>query len=220
MVQQRRLRRGLHQGPRHPGAALRRLRRCHGRLRRGSTSSSPSAPGPRSARCATEAGLDRYRDARRARCASGWSSAIGVLLGADRRRVGVGPVAHVPAVAPPAVVRHRRPVLRARTSASSSSTLPWFHYVVNFALMTIVLGARRRRRSCTTSSAASGCSRAATRSPAPPRCSSRCCSGCSCWSRRVDYWLDRFDLTTDQGRPLHRHQLHRRSTPCSRRRTS
>ncbi len=32
------------------------------------------------------------------------------------------------------------------------------------------------------------------------RCSSRCCSASSCCSRPLDYWLDRFDLTTDQGR--------------------
>jgi hypothetical protein len=78
-------------------------------------------------------------------------------------------------------------------------SLPWFHYVVNFALMTIVLaligavivhylfgGIRLQARGDKVAGAA--------------QVQFSVLLGLFVLVKAVDYWLDRFDLTTDQGR--------------------
>ncbi|CAA9343043.1 MAG: INTEGRAL MEMBRANE PROTEIN (Rhomboid family), partial [uncultured Nocardioidaceae bacterium] len=110
VVRQPRVRRGVQQGARDPGAAVRALRRAHGRLRRAqrrhrlpppaqlpADGGGPGArPLPRRAGPAAQVGGPRDRRA----------------AGAHRRRFRLRTVALVPAVAPRAAVRHRRPLLQ------------------------------------------------------------------------------------------------------------
>ncbi len=98
--------------------------------------------------------------------------------------------------------------------------LPWLHYLVDFAMAVTVLALLA---AAVVHYLFGGIRLQATQRPALRRGAGAALGAarrCSCWSRRVDYWLDRYDLTTDSGGLFTGIDLHRRATRCCRPRTS
>ena len=182
----------------HAGAALHRLRRWSWAASSPPTWSSPSGTGRRSGRCRrrrTSSATARSWS----RCAPGWSSRSRGLLALVAGGSAAGSVALLPAVAQRRRLRHRR------TPTSSGHRL--------LHLRPAVAALRRQlrdddgrcsawspRSSCTTSSAASRCSRARDKVSGAAQVQFSVLLGLFVLFKAVDYWLDRFDLTTDQGR--------------------
>ncbi len=108
--------------------------------------------------------------------------AVAAMLAPLRRQLRLRPVAPVPAVAQPARRSAPRTPTSTRTSGSTSSSCPGCTTSSTSAWRSRC-SACSRPPSCTTCSAASACRPSRTGSPAPRRCTSRCCSGCSCSSR-------------------------------------
>ena len=98
--------------------------------------------------------------------------------------------------------------------------LPWLHYLVDFGHGAAVLSAAGR----------GGRALPVRRHPAAVASGNRLSGaaqvqisvllGLFVLLKAADYWLDRFDLTTQAGGLFTGHELHRATTPCCRRRTS
>ena len=124
LVPRRRLRRRLQHAALDPDRPVRGLRRADGRRgRRQHVLAYRFRPLFRPALARAEpASTATARPSPRS--APGWSSASRVLLGLFAGTSGGGGVAQLPALAQRRAVRPQRPVLPARTSASTSSTCP------------------------------------------------------------------------------------------------
>ena len=121
-----------------------------------------------------------------------------------------GGVAHLPAVAQRRRLRHRATRYFGKDIGFYVFDLPWLHYLVDFAMAVAVvalLAAAARALPVRRHPAADA---AATGSPAPRRCSSRCCSACSCSPRPPTTGSTASTWSTQSGNADHRHHLHRR----------
>ena len=77
--------------------------------------------------------------------------------------------------------------------------LPWLHYLVDFGDGADGAQPARGRASCTTCSAASGCRPSGDKLSGAAQVQISVLVGLFVLFKAVDYWLDRFDLTTDSG---------------------
>ena len=157
----------------------------------------PTGSGPSSGPSSPEqASLDRYREA---------VTPIRTLAGDRRvdrdrplrRRLGVRAVAQLPAVAHRQRLRPDRPLLQHATSASTSSSLPWLHYLVDFVMAMRRGRADRGRGRALPLRRHPAAVAPASGSPAPPQAQLSVLLGLFVLAKAADYWLDRFDLLTD-----------------------
>ena len=187
----------LHQGPRHAGAAVRPLRRWCSEASSPPTSTSRSARVPRSGRSRPRR-TSSATATPSSRCASGSSSRSALLLGLIAGGSASGQWRTY------LLWRHGKefgqddPYFK-KDIGFFVFDLPWLHYVVNFALMTSVLafiaaiivhylfgGISLQSKGDKVSGAA--------------QVQLSVLLGLFVLFKAVDYWLDRYDLTTEQGR--------------------
>ncbi len=131
-----------------------------------------------------QVGLDRYREAVVPDPRAGWWSALPLVIGLFAGTSADRGVAHLSAVAQRRSRSAPTTPTSTRTSASTSSTCrgctTWSTSLMAVAVV-VAAGGRRRPLPLRRHPAAEP---RATGSSGARRCSSRCCSGCSCWPRR------------------------------------